>query len=297
MKHVKPREQRTALGVATMGLAVLFFTGIDSSAKWLILAGLAPIQVVFIRYAGHFILSLLLYVPQSGFSEFRSNAPFKQFLRSTLLFSGTIFNFFALKFLPLTLTTTIFFAVPIVVTLAAIPTLGEKVGIRRIAAVCAGFAGVLITIQPWGAVFNPAIFLSLGALMCASGYFVMTRLLAGIDSNATNQLWSSGLATVVLLPFGIIYWVAPEGGLQFVIIFLIGFFGLAGHIATTTASRLADASIIAPMVYTQIIFAAAISYFVFDQPPTIWTLVGGLVIIASGLYIWHRERQKAAREE
>ncbi len=288
-----PREDRTALGVAVMCLAVACFTCIDASAKWLITAGLAPLQVVFVRYAGHFLISVAIYGPQGGMGDFRSRAPRRQALRSGFLFGGTIFNFFALQHLPITLTTTIFFAAPILVTLAAIPVLGEKVGIRRVLAVCAGFAGVMITVQPWGAGFDPAIFYSLGALCCASGYFVMTRMLAGVESNATSQLWSAGLATVCLAPFGIVQWVAPGDGRTLLVMALIGSFGAFGHIAATFAHRMADASILAPVVYIQIVLAAVAGIVLFGTWPTVWALGGGLVIIASGLYIWYRERQKA----
>ncbi len=294
MSVARPREDRTALGVGMMAFAIVFFTGIDSSAKWLILAGLAPIQVVFIRYAGHFMVACLVYIPASGFGEFRSNAPWRQALRSMFLAGGTICNFLALKYLPLTLTTTIFFASPIVVTLLAIPVLGEQVGVRRIVAVCVGFTGVLITIQPWGATFHPAIFLSLAALMSASGYFIMTRMLAGIETNATSQLWCSGLATLCLTPFALEAWVAPGGLKMGLVMCLIGTLGAVGHIAATYAHRLADASILAPVVYIQIVFAAIASILLFDTWPTIWTLAGGLIIIASGLYIWQRERTKRA---
>jgi len=136
---VKPREKRTAAGVLVMALAVLFFTCIDTSAKWLTIAGFPVSQIVFARYAGHLIYALALYLPQEGISIFKSNSPGKQFLRSSFLLSATALNFQALKYLPITLTTTIMFAGPIVITLLAIPLLSEKVGIRRVLAVCTGF--------------------------------------------------------------------------------------------------------------------------------------------------------------
>src|SRR5210317_1661266 len=125
-----------------MALAVLFFTCIDTSAKWLTIAGFPVFQIVFARYAGHLIYALALYLPQEGISIFKSNSPGKQFLRSSFLLSATALNFQALKYLPITLTTTIMFAGPIVITLLAIPLLSEKVGIRRVLAVCTGFLGV-----------------------------------------------------------------------------------------------------------------------------------------------------------
>ena len=288
-----PREDRTAAGLLLMALAMVLFTGIDTSAKTLMLAGLAPLQVVFVRYAGHFAMCLLVYLPQEGMSAFRSAAPRRQLLRAVLLLGSTALNFTALKYLPITLTTTIMFAAPIVITLLAIPILGEKVGPHRIVAVCVGFVGVLVTIRPWDVSFEPEVFFTLGALLCSAGYFIMTRMLAGIDSNATAQLWGAGLATLVLAPFGIAAWVAPDSGLTVAVMLVIGVLGALGHIAATMAHRLADASVLAPMVYTQILTAAVAGALVFATWPTVWTLGGGAIIVASGLYIWHRERQRS----
>ncbi|HSF91160.1 MAG TPA: DMT family transporter [Paracoccaceae bacterium] len=293
MKTVTPREERSAGGVLLMLLAVVFFTCIDTSAKWLSIAGFPVLQIVFARYAGHLVYALVLYVPQEGLDAFRSNAPVKQIFRSTFLFVGTILNFQALKFLPITVTTTIAFAGPIVVTLLAIPILGEKVGIRRIVAVGTGFFGVLVVVQPWGAVFHPAMFYSLGTLVLSSMYFIMTRMLAGIETIATQQVWSSGLATVALAPFALPLWVWPDTTMQWVILAAIGSFGALGHICATIAHRWADASLLAPMIYSQIFLAALAGILVFATYPTVWTLAGGTIIIGSGLYIWQRERQKA----
>ncbi|MDU8909812.1 DMT family transporter [Aestuariicoccus sp. MJ-SS9] len=288
---VAPREERTGLGLSLMALAVVFFTCIDTTAKWLILAGVAPLQAVFCRYAGHFLIACVIFVPRDGPSVFRSRAPWRQLLRSALLGASTMFNFAALSHLPITVTTTIFFAGPIVVTLLAIPILGERVGIHRIAAVCAGFFGVLVVMQPWGTGFDPAMILSLCALACASGYFILTRMLAGIEANGTAQLWSAGLPTLALAPVVWPLWHMPDQPLVVVMMSVIGLFGALGHIATTRAHTMADASILAPVVYIQILLAAIAGILVFATWPTVWTLGGGGIIIAAGLYIWHRERR------
>ena len=292
MSLPRPREDRTMAGVLTMFGAVFFFTCIDTSAKWLTLAGLPVLQVVFVRYVGHFAYAIVFYIPQEGAEAFVSRAPLKQFLRSLFLFGSTICNFFALQSLPITVTTTIMFAGPIVVTLLAIPILGETVGWRRIAAVCTGFLGVLVVIQPWGAAWHPAMFFSLAGLVIASLYFIMTRMLAGVETNATQQVWSSGIATVALFPSAWAVWVWPQTSTAWVVMCLIGGFGMVGHVLATIAHRWADASILAPMIYSQIFLAAFVGVVVFSTWPTIWTLLGGLIIIASGLYIWNRERRR-----
>ncbi|MGY3439067.1 MULTISPECIES: DMT family transporter [unclassified Marinovum] len=289
------REDRSSSGVLLMALAVVFFTCIDSSAKWLMLAGLPALQVVFARYIGHFIVALVLYLPQEGVSALVSNSPGKQFLRSFFLLGSTALNFTALQYLPITMTTTIMFAGPVVTTLLAIPILGEQVGLRRILAVCVGFFGVIVVMQPWGTEFHPAMLLTLGALTMASLYFVMTRMLAGIEGNATQQLWSSGIAATAILPFALNVWQWPTDLTTWLVFGLIGVFGAVGHISATIAHRWADASVLAPVIYIQIFLAAIAGVLIFDTWPTIWTLGGGSIIIASGLYIWQRERTVRGR--
>ncbi len=275
-----------------MALAVCLFTCIDTSAKFLIQSGQPALQVVWCRYAGHFLLTLLVFYPQDRGDLFRTSAPVKQGARALFLFGSTLLNFLALTWLPITVTTTIMFAGPIAVTLLAIPFLGEKVGVHRIAAVCTGFLGVLVVMQPWGAEFHPAMLLSLGALTCASGYFILTRLMAGKESNSTSQLWGAGVPTLLLAPIVLPAWQAPGALEVMLILCLIGAFGATGHIAATAAHRYADASLLAPVVYLQLMTASIASWLFFDSLPTAWTLVGAAIIISSGLYIWHRERRR-----
>ena len=290
MVAASPREDRPTAAVLIMASAIFLFTLIDTSAKWLIMAGLPAMQVVFSRYVGAFLTALIFFLPRRGLGEFRSNRPWIQVLRALALLGSTVFNFLALRYLPITLTIAMFFAMPIVVTLLSIPILGERVGLRRFLAVLTGFIGVLVIVQPWGAQFHWAVFLSIGALFSASTYFVLTRLLAGIDNNSTSQLWTNGLATLALAPIALQNAVWPENTLNMLVFLFIGFLGGVGHILATLAFRFAQASVLAPVTYVQVIYATAAGYLVFNTLPTIWTAIGTAIIIASGVYIWQRER-------
>jgi drug/metabolite transporter (DMT)-like permease len=294
MAAASPREDRPAAAVLIMALAIFLFTLIDTSAKWLILAGLPALQVVFSRYAGAFLTALVLFLPRGGVGEFRSNLPWVQALRALALLGSTVFNFYALRYLPITLTIAMFFAMPIVVTLLSIPVLGERVGLRRFLAIVTGFVGVLVIVQPWGAQFHWAVFFSIGALLSASIYFVLTRLLAGVDNNSTSQLWTNGLATLVLLPIALRNVTWPESSLNMFVFLFIGFLGGVGHILATLAFRFAPASTLAPVTYVQVIYATAVGYLLFNTLPTIWTAIGTAIIIASGFYIWLRERVRGS---
>ncbi|MEO1312538.1 MAG: DMT family transporter [Pseudomonadota bacterium] len=287
----RPREDRLTAAILILFGAFFCFTLIDSSAKWLVAAGLPALQVVFIRYAVHFCVALSVFVPSEGREIFRSNAPRIQIGRALMLLGGTTFNFFALSHLPLTITTAIFFASPVVVSLLAIPILGERIGLRRFLAILVGFAGVLIIVAPWGVAFHWSMVLALGALLCASMYFVLTRMIAGVDNNPTGQIYTSGLPTLALLPFVLHSWTWPATPLDWGVTLLIGLCGAIGHSLFTVSYRYAPASTLAPVVYVQVIYASAISWAVFSQPPDLKTILGTTLIIAAGLYIWLRERQ------
>jgi len=291
MRPHQPREDRPMYGLGIMCLALAMFTSIDTSAKWLILSGLPILQVVFVRYAGHFLVSALIFVPREGWEAFRSNRPGLQFLRALLLLVSTAFNFAALKYLPITVTTAIYFASPIVITILSVLFLGERIGLKRALAILVGFGGVMVVVQPWGAGFHWAMWFSLGGLFCASGYFVLTRLLAGVEANSTSQLWAAGLSTLVMLPFGVMAWVWPQNLTQWLVLGGIGVFAAAGHGVAVAAHRFADASSLAPMTYIQVIYATASGFLIFGNLPGLATVIGTAIIIVSGAYIWQRERE------
>ncbi len=288
---VRPREDRAGLAVAIVLIAFLCFTALDTGAKWLAALGLPALQLAFLRYAVNFALALAVFLPQEGPRVFVSNAPLIQISRALAIGGATCFNFLALQTLPLTVTTAIFFATPILVCLLSIPILGEQVGLRRLAAVATGFVGVLIIVQPGSTRFEPAMLYSLAALLSGSCYFILTRMIAGRDDNPTGQIYTSGLPMLALLPFVIGGWVWPTG-VQWLPALALGALGMLGHSLVTIGHRYAEASTLAPLVYSQAVYASVFSWLVFAQPPDGWTALGTSVIAASGFYIWLRERQR-----
>lgn len=287
------RARNGRLGFVLMLAAVTCFTMIDTSAKWLAEAGVPPFQTVFSRYAGAFLLVLGFALPRHGLGIFRSNKPWLQVGRAAALLGATGTNFLALKYLSLNVATAIMFASPIGVALLAIPVLGERVGIHRMAAIFAGFLGVLVVVQPWGAAFQPAMLLSVGTMGCASVYYVLTKMISDADNNLTSQLWPAGLATMVLLPWVLANdWVMPTSAAGVGVLVCIGGWGAVGHVLATLSLRYADASELAPVSYIQIALAAIASFAVFGDIPTQWTLIGSAIITGAGLYIWLRERRR-----
>ncbi|SMO71669.1 EamA-like transporter family protein [Paracoccus laeviglucosivorans] len=271
--------------------AVMLFTGLDTTAKWLIGSGLAVMQVAFVRYAVHLVVTLAAVLPRQGLGVLRSVNPRLQILRSLALLGSTGFNFVALSYLPLTTVTAIMFASPVLVTLLAVPMLGEKVSPLQFVAITLGFVGVLVVVSPWGNDLHWAILFSLGACVSTSFYYILSRMLAR-ESTATQQIWASGIASLCLAPLALLQWQEPSSWLVVCLMFMVGIFGATSHSLVTLAHRMADASVLAPVIYLQLLFATLSGYLVFGQVPGVSTLFGALIIVSGGALLWLSGRRK-----
>lgn len=287
---IKPIEDRRTLGFSMVIVALMMFTGLDTCAKILVTNGIPSLEVVFARYAVHLALVVAILLPMQGRSMVKTKRPGLEAVRALSLMGATVCNFFAVKFLPLTTTAAIFFALPLLICVLSGPFLGEKVGLRRWSAVLVGLIGVLIIIQPGGASFHPAMLFSLGAVVATAFYNMLNRKLAGIDSINTQQFYAALVATGAIAPFAFFEWMWPDTPLLWFAFFGMGLFGLFGHLLLTGAHRFAEASAIVPFSYFQIVFMTASSWFVFAEAPDMWIYVGAPIVIGSGLYIWLRER-------
>ncbi|MEM7239985.1 MAG: DMT family transporter [Pseudomonadota bacterium] len=291
---VLPIEDRRLLGIGLMLVAFFCFTGIDTAAKWMVTRGIPVAEAVFIRYLGHFVIVLAMTLPAMGWRVARSDKPILTVGRAVVLMLSTACNFAALQYLPLSLTIAIFFASPLIVCALSIPMLGETVGWRRWAAICVGFIGVLIVVRPGVSEVHWAVLFSFGAVTCASIYFVLTRMAAGRETTEVQQFYVAGVATLCFLPFALADWSWPRG-VDWIAFMVIGIFGWAGHQCLTIAHRFAPASALAPFIYLQILFMVASGWIVFESVPDLWVLTGAGVVMASGLYIWLREREIAGQ--
>jgi drug/metabolite transporter (DMT)-like permease len=150
---------------------------------------------------------------------------------------------------------------------------------------------VLVIVQPGTEAFHPAVLLSLGCAVFTAIYMLLTRKLAGVDSTKTQQFYASWVATVCIAPFAFGAFLWPVTPAQWFAFILIGVVALVGHLFITTAHRFAPATVLAPFGYFQIIYMTTASWVIFNQPPSLWIYVGAPIVIASGLYIWLRERQ------
>ena len=279
------------VGLALMCGAVICFAGLDTTAKWLS-HSTDPLLGVWARYVSSVVLVSLVVNPWSVPGLAHTRRPWMQASRSVLLLLSTACNFFALQYLQVAQTTSIMFAAPLLVALAAGPLLGEWIGPRRLAAIGVGFVGVLIITRPGSGGMHPAALLSVFGTACYALYAISTRVLAASDSSATT-LFYSGLAGVVLVtPFVPFVWSTPS---FFVTLMMAatGIFGAVGHWLLILAHARAPAPVLAPFLYTQLIWVVILGYLVFGDLPDHWTLIGASVVIASGMYLLYRERERS----
>jgi drug/metabolite transporter (DMT)-like permease len=281
------REQ-LLLGIGLVITSTVFLSAGDVTAKYLS-NSLPVLQIAWMRYLG-FLLILLPVVLARGPSRLlRSSRPGLQILRGLGLLGSTLFFFSALPYLAIPELTAIFFIAPVLVTALSAPFLGEAVGIQRWAAALVGFAGILIIIRPGTAAFQPAAVLPLVGALCWASALMFTRRLSGIDPPVTTLAFSALLGFVLLSAAVPIAWV-PLSWPQFMLGALVGIASTTGHWIVVLAYRHGDASLLSPYAYTQLIWASAFSWLVFQSLPEFQTYVGAGVIIASGLFTAYRER-------
>lgn len=276
-------------GIALICVTFLMFGCLDSTAKYLN-QFMDPLQTTWARYLSGFVLAVILSNPLARPGLLRTRRLGLQIVRSMLMLGSTLFNFLAVKYLQLDQTTSIGFATPFMVAVLSGPLLGEWVGWRRWVAISIGFCGVLLVARPGFGGIHPAALWSVAAVLCYGFYFIATRIVSRTDSSQTTLFYSHIVGVIVMtlaVPF---VWSMPQSWFLIALMIMIGALGTVGHYLLIIAHRMAPPSVLAPFMYSQLIWVIAIGYMVFDDIPSGWTLAGAAVVIASGLYLLHRER-------
>ena len=280
-----------------MVAAYILFTFLDSSSKYLVLAGIAPLFIAWMRFAGHVVLVVALFRGWRSVSRFRPVSLPAHILRGAFLAGSTVFNILALRYLQLAETTSIYFFGPMVITALAGPLLGEWAGWRRWSAILAGFIGVLVITRPGIGVFGIGHVFALCSMLSNSIYVIMTRHMSATETPESLIFYSALAPLVVLTPTLPLTASMPADVWQWVLLVLLGAFGGLSHWCLIQAYRQATATSLAPYPYLQMIWMIAFGWVIFDQFPDNWTLAGAGIIVASGLYIVHREHRLRVRNQ
>jgi drug/metabolite transporter (DMT)-like permease len=277
--------------VLLMCMAVTLFACLDTTAKYLGgHLGVPTWEIVWVRFAGQALLMVAIFGPRAVPDLLRTRNLKLQLTRSALMMATTGVNFLAIQYLRLDQTISIAFLTPLMVAALAGPLLGEYVGWHRTVAIATGFLGILLVVRPGFATIHPAIAASLLSMIAYSFFMIVTRKLSSYDPPLVTLGY--GLVVGVLAGgfFAIPQWVWPNGLFECLLLLMLGALGGAGHFLMIHAYRLAPVSSVSPFLYFQLLGMIALEYLVFSDVPDQWTLIGTSVVIASGLYLVHRER-------
>lgn len=286
--HTEAPTRRNVTAAGHLMASLFLFAIMDAMIKWLS-ADYPVHQIVFFRSVFALLPILLLAHRSGGLSTLKTSRPGAHFLRGFIGIVSMGMIFHAYSVMKLADAAAILFAGPLFLTALAGPMLGEKVGLRRWSAVFVGFAGVLVIIQPGGTAIQPAAF---GALASAGLYalaMVLVSRLGTTESSAAITFYFSLFGTVtgavLLLLFG---WTetTPQ---DFAMLAAVGIIGGIAQLFMTKAFRLGEAAVISPLKYSSMIWVVLFGYLIWGELPAPHVVVGVAIVIASGLYIVHRE--------
>ncbi len=283
-------------GVVLLLLAVLLFGFLEMTAKFA--TGLMPpVQVAWARFTVHALVMLVVFTPLMGASLFKTNVLKLQGIRALFMATTTLCQFVGLSHLQMAEVTTINFLAPFIVSLMAIPLLGERPGIHRWTAIIAGFIGVLVIIRPGIGTPHWAYFVILCGAVTMAFYILGTRMVADRDNPLVSLFYSSLLGALCLslgLPF---FWETPGSWIAWGCLLTVGFFGATGHYLLIIALKHVEGSLAAPYLYTQILWSVVFGYLAFGDFPDQYTWIGAGIVVSSGLYLAWREALRARRTE
>jgi len=286
--EIMPSRNATLAGILMMLLGILLFSINDVMGKWLV-ATYTVGQVLLLRSAAALLVIVPFVVKQGVQRTLRPERPGLQLLRVTLGSCEVALFYWAVSYLPLADTMTLWLAAPVWAVVLAAILLGERVDAGRWLAVAAGFVGVAIALNPSGQSLSlPAIIALVGSFSFAA-MMITGRQLRGTP-DVTLVFWQTLGALVmgvVLLPFG---WVTPSLA-DTALLGLLGVVAMVAHICVTRSLKLAEASVVVPYQYTLIVWALVFGWFVFGDWPTSAMLFGSALIIAAGLALLILERR------
>ncbi|MDH5189128.1 MAG: DMT family transporter [Rhodospirillaceae bacterium] len=277
-----------ALSIMMIIITGILLAGMDATAKYLTFE-LPVLLVLWGRYFFHTVITFSVYASKNRSFEFlRARRPGLQLIRAGALFGATSFMYVAITKMPLGDAATIQFFAPVLVTVISGMFLGEHVGPRRIVAVVIAFIGVMLVARPGSGVLGWWALLPLATAFLLALYMVLTRVIRTRDNPAATTFYSTAVGAVVLTILVPFFW-QDLGPFQWLLMVTMGTAGAMGHFLLVKAFHSAEASMLAPFTYSQVIGAIFWGFIVFGDVPSAWSASGAALIIGSGIYVWYRE--------
>lgn len=282
----------TAQGIILMLAAIFLFSTMDAVAK-LLMARFEVLQVVWARYAGQMFVVAALLAPRLP-QLIRTRHLGLQLLRSAFLFCATWCFFTSLSFMEIASATAVMNIHPVLLTLGAALILRERLGPRRILGIALALTGALIIIRPGAEVISWASLLPLGAGISYASYALTTRFLGRDEPILTSFLYTALIGTMAASAMVLPVWQPPAAS-DWGIFLGLGIVGAAGQFFLIRSLTVAEAGAVAPFGYSGVVFSTLWGLFVFSEVPDAYTLLGAVVIVGAGVYVWHRETRVAKK--
>jgi len=246
-------------------------------------------EAVFFRAFSGSIISLYL-VYHSGINSIKTKKPVRHFVRAFSAVGCVVLYIFGIKYLLLSENIAIAHSAPIIAALLAVPILGEKIGIHRILAIIIGFVGVLVIIKPGTDLFQLKSLLPIGSALFMASVYLTTRSLMNTESSTSIVFYYSFALLITSLIFFPSDFIIPDT-FNLILALSLGIMGSMGHFFMSQAARHADVAVTSPFEYSSFIFVGLMGYFFFYEIPSNSVIIGGGLIIISGVYVAYRERK------
>ena len=284
-------KQNERLGILLMIITTIVFASQDGLSKYLA-TEYNVYMVVMIRYwfFATFVISMSSQKTGGIKRVAKTKSPILQIFRSLILVAEMCITILAFTLLGLAETHAIFASYPLIIAMLSGPILGEYVGWRRWLAICVGFIGILIILNPGNGIFSPYALVPLAGAILFALYGLLTRYVGQYDNSSTSFFWTGVVGSIAMTIIGLNYW-DPVSKSDWSIMLLLSASGVVGHYLLIKCYEVAEASAVQPFAYLQLIWASMIGVIIFGEQITTNVLIGACIIVGAGLFTLWRERK------
>ena len=284
-------KQNERLGILLMIITTIVFASQDGLSKYLA-TEYNVYMVVMIRYwfFAAFVISVSSQKTGGIKRVAKTKSPILQIFRSLILVAEMCITILAFTLLGLAETHAIFASYPLIIAMLSGPILGEYVGWRRWLAICVGFIGILIILNPGNGIFSPYALVPLVGAILFALYGLLTRYVGQYDNSSTSFFWTGVVGSIAMTIIGLNYW-DPVSKSDWSIMLLLSASGVVGHYLLIKCYEVAEASAVQPFAYLQLIWASMIGIIIFGEQITTNVSIGACIIVGAGLFTLWRERK------
>jgi drug/metabolite transporter (DMT)-like permease len=274
-----------------MVITTIVFASQDGLSKYLA-TEYNVYMVVMIRYwfFAAFVMTISSRKPGGVKQVAKTKTPLLQIFRSLILVAEMCVTILAFTLLGLAETHAIFASYPLIIAMLSGPILGEHVGWRRWLAICVGFFGILIILNPGNGIFSPYALVPLAGAILFALYGLLTRYAGQYDNSSTSFFWTGIVGCIAMTAIGLNFWDPVSQG-DWSIMLILSASGMLGHFLLIKCYEVAEASAVQPFAYLQLIWASLIGIIIFGEQITTNVLIGACIIVGAGLFTLWRERK------